>query len=226
MPYVVASTGSVSLADCVSCGTGRTSDAGSGGCSDCPVGTFGADAVNPTCQSCPVNTFGDETKMAACKAGWCILKTATHGAQGESLLVPPTRGSVSLGVSLKPVLKAPGFSAWDNNKQLSKFAYNFNLRPYSKACPAGAGSPAGAVQPSACACGDPLMESGYMASGALECACPRGTQIEVGRADTYCSPRHRMPFHAGNESSKCVSMSWRAMGLAYPPRHVVGCHPT
>jgi len=71
--YDAASNGSVTLADCVSCGTGRSSDAGSGSCSDCPVGTFGAAAVNPTCQSCPVNTFGDETKMSACKVGWSKL---------------------------------------------------------------------------------------------------------------------------------------------------------
>ena len=155
----MASNGSVTLADCVSCGTGRTSDARSGGCSDCLVGTFGGAAVNPTCQTCPVDTFGDETKMAACKVGWCILKTVPHGTQGESLLVPRTRGSVSLALYLKPSLKAPGFSAWDNNynKQLSNFAYSFNLRPYSKACPAGAGSPIGSLQPSACACGDPVM---------------------------------------------------------------------
>ena len=109
----VATNGSVALADCVSCGIGQTSAAGSGACSDCPTGTFGGAAVNPICAPCPANTFGDETRMQACKP-----------------------------------------------------------------CPPGAASPAGSLTPSACACGDPAMQSGYTGSGILECACPRGTQIE------------------------------------------------
>ena len=64
----VATNGSVALADCISCGVGRTSGAGAGSCTDCPIGTFGGAAVNPICERCPANTFGDETKMQACKA--------------------------------------------------------------------------------------------------------------------------------------------------------------
>ena len=62
--------------------TGRTSAAGSGGCSDCSVGTFGAAAVNPTCEKCPADTFGDEIKMAACKVGWHKLQPVLKPSGG------------------------------------------------------------------------------------------------------------------------------------------------
>jgi len=38
----------------------------------------------------------------------------------------------------------------------------------------------------------------------------------------YCLPRHRMPVNSRNEGSKCVSITWRAMGRADIARHAIG----
>jgi hypothetical protein len=46
-------------------------------------------------------------------------------------------------------------------------------------------------------------------------------QLSGGRR---CFPRQTMPFDSRHKGSKCVSTTWRAMGLAETASHVVGCH--
>jgi hypothetical protein len=46
-----------------------------------------------------------------------------------------------------------------------------------------------------------------------------------------CRARQKMlatsrTFNSRNEGSKCVSMTWRAMGLAHTANHVIGCRLT
>jgi hypothetical protein len=66
-------------------------------------------------------------------------------------------------------------------------------------------------------------------------ACRRGPTMRVhdvaangpGRCFS-CSPRHSMPLNSRDEGSECVSITWRAAGLADITRacHVIGCHFT
>jgi len=49
---------------------------------------------------------------------------------------------------------------------------------------------------------------------------PHAHDLRPGPA-RYCSPRHRKPFESRNEGSQCVSMTWRAIGLADIARHVI-----
>lgn len=155
----VASNGSVALADCVSCGVGRTSATGSGTCSDCPVGTFGGAADNPTCAPCPANTFGDETKSQACKA-----------------------------------------------------------------CPPGAASAIASVQPSACACGDPAMESGYTAAGTLECACRAGRRSRA--RDAWRVRWVPTPGRWARRRARCALLGRPLRMWVHSPRPNVCVHPT
>eukprot|EP00740_Mantoniella_antarctica_P005925 CAMPEP_0181348918 /NCGR_PEP_ID=MMETSP1106-20121128/446_1 /TAXON_ID=81844 /ORGANISM="Mantoniella antarctica, Strain SL-175" /LENGTH=1640 /DNA_ID=CAMNT_0023461271 /DNA_START=149 /DNA_END=5073 /DNA_ORIENTATION=+ len=203
--------GATSASTCALCATGTAQPlTGKTSCDMCALGTSTTSPGGTTCTDCPTNTFTPQpgepcsacgglgggwyrTATAAAGQTWgvacdkCPKGTATAAADvtafGLHQLGTGRTGGVGSGACLDCPAGTFGAAAV-NPTCLPCPANTFGDETKvsaCKACPPGAASAIGSVQPSACMCGDPTMESGYSVAGILECACPRGTQIEGTR---------------------------------------------
>jgi len=111
-------------------------------------------------------------------------------------------------LSVSPYAAAPTASAGDVAAAAALHAYNATLATET------------AMKAAAIAAVDCMGVKGLK-----EYITSNGGSLSV-EPNRYCASHHRVPFTSRNESSKCVSMSWRAMGAVDIDHRVIRCRVT